>query len=67
MVETESPPFDQLLPDDAEEVRVTLPPLQKAVGPFAVITGVLGLAFTTTVVGTDNNDVHPFTLTYETV
>ena len=63
MVETAIPPFDQLLPDDVEEVSVTLLPLQKVVGPFAVITGALGLALTTTTVGVDKNDVHPFTFT----
>ena len=33
-------------------VKVTLPPLQKVVGPLAVITAG-GLAFTVTVVGAD--------------
>ena len=67
VVETASPPFDQLFPDEAEEVSVTLPPLQKAVGPFAVITGVLGLAFTTTAIGAEIGEAQPFPLMYETV
>jgi hypothetical protein len=35
------------------EVKITLPPVQKFVGPPAVITGVDGKEFTVTVVATD--------------
>lgn len=39
--------------DDAVDVSVTLPPLQKVVGPPAVITGTAGNAFTVTLVDAD--------------
>ncbi len=67
VVETASPPFDQLFPDKAEDVSVTLPPLQNAVGPFAVITGALGFVFTTTEIGADVGETQPFPLMYVTV
>ena len=60
MVETASPPFDQVFPEDADEVSVTLLPLQKVVGPPGVITGAVGMAFTVTIVGADTSDVQPF-------
>ena len=41
-------PFDQMFPVAADEVRITLPPVQKVVGPLAVIVGVVGNAFTVT-------------------
>jgi hypothetical protein len=43
-------PVDQRLPVEEEDVSVTLPPVQKAVGPLAVIVGVAGVALTETVV-----------------
>lgn len=45
-------PFDQRLPVFTEEVRVTLPPSQKAVAPPAVIVGT-GFGFTVMVVGAE--------------
>ena len=36
------------------EVNVTLPPVQKVVGPPAVIVGVTGKSFTVTTVAADN-------------
>jgi hypothetical protein len=44
-----APPGVQTLPVALLDVRVTLPPAQKVVGPPAVIVGVAGLAFTVTV------------------
>ena len=41
------------------EVKVTLPPAQKVVGPPAVIVGIPGKAFTVTIVATDDALWHP--------
>ena len=41
-------PFDQLLPLAADDVSTTEPPSQKVVGPFGVMAGAAGTAFTTT-------------------
>jgi hypothetical protein len=38
--------LDQRFPDAAEEVSVTLPPVQKVVGPPGVTVGAAGIAFT---------------------
>jgi hypothetical protein len=43
-------PVDHVFPEAALEVKVTLPPEQKVVGPLAEIVGVLGVGFTVTVV-----------------
>ena len=43
------------------DVSVTLPPVQKVVGPLAVTTGVEGFAFTVTVVAADVAE-HPLAL-----
>ena len=45
-------PVDQRYDDAAFEVRVTLPPAQKVVGPLALIDGD-GFAFTITPVAAD--------------
>lgn len=42
-------PFDQVFPELAEDVNVTLPPEQKVVGPPALIVGVDGTGDTVTV------------------
>ena len=42
-------PFDHKYDELALEVKVTLPPSQKVVGPPAVIVGVDGTGFTVTV------------------
>ncbi len=41
------------LPDDAEEVSVTLPPGQKVVGPDGVIVGAGGIGLTVTTIGAE--------------
>ena len=46
-------PFDQVFPVAEEEVRVTEPPVQKLIGPLAVMVGTAGSGFTVTVVATD--------------
>ena len=40
-------------------VKVTLPPTQKLVGPFAVIVGTAGLALTVTTIGFEGAELHP--------
>ena len=47
------------LPEAAEEVSVTLPPVQKVVGPLAVTVGVDGMRFTVTEVCADAGEVQP--------
>jgi hypothetical protein len=39
-------PADQVFPDAAEDVRVTLPPAQNVVGPLGVMVGVAGVGLT---------------------
>ena len=51
--------FDQVLLLDEDDVRTTLPPEQKVVGPLAVIVGVGGMGLTVTVTGIDGGDVQP--------
>ena len=51
----------------ALDVKVTLPPAQKVVGPLAVITGVTGKAFTVTTVAADDALWHPFAFVTLTV
>jgi hypothetical protein len=46
-------PFDHKFPVPELEVKVTLPPVQKAVGPPAEITGITGKALTVTTVAAD--------------
>ena len=46
-------PFDQRFPVADDEVKVTLPPLQKVVAPEAVIVGVSGPAVSVTTVAAD--------------
>ncbi|MNU79314.1 hypothetical protein D3C71_689280 [compost metagenome] len=53
-------PFDQVFPVAEDEVRITEPPVQKVVGPLAVIVGVVGSGFTVTVVATDVEEQGPF-------
>ena len=53
-------PVDQVLPVPAEDVNVTEPPVQKEVGPPAVMVGVAGVGFTVTVVAAEVAE-HPFT------
>src|SRR5262245_37334308 len=50
------------LPLALDEVRVTLPPAQKVVGPPGVMVGVAGVALTTTFV-VPAAEVQPFTVT----
>ena len=56
-------PSLQTLPLAALDVRVTLPPLQKVVGPPGVMVGVGGMGFTVTTVGVETVEVHPATTT----
>jgi hypothetical protein len=51
---------DQELPVGCEEVSVTDPPVQKDVGPLAVITGAEGIGFAVTVTGDEAGETHPF-------
>jgi len=51
--------FNHELPVPALEVKVTLPPAQKAVGPPAVIVGITGKALTVTTVAADAALWHP--------
>ena len=48
-----APPGVQTLPVAELEVRTTLPPAQKVVGPPAEMVGVAGLALTVTTVGAE--------------
>lgn len=52
-------PFDQRLFAGEEEVKVTVPPAQKVVGPLAVIVGTAGIVFTITFIGVDGAEVQP--------
>jgi hypothetical protein len=47
-------PVDHKYDEPELEVKVTLPPAQKVVGPLAVMTGVAGNALTVTIVATDS-------------
>jgi len=60
-------PFDQVLPVAAEEVRTTLPPSQKVVGPLAEIVGAAGVGVIVTVVAGENAEEHPLALMAETL
>lgn len=46
-------PVDQVFPVAEEDVRTTEPPVQKVVGPPAVMVGTPGVGFTVTVVAAD--------------
>jgi hypothetical protein len=50
------------LPDDALDVRITLPPEQKVVGLAGEIVGWAGIAFTVTTTGVDAAEEHPLTV-----
>ena len=58
-------PFDQRFPVAADEVSMTLPPSQKVVVPVTVTVGLVGMAFTVTVVASDSAELQVplFTLT----
>jgi hypothetical protein len=57
--------FDHTLPEACEEVNVTEPPAQNVVGPLALITGVVGFAFTVIFVTVEVEE-HPFPSVYVT-
>lgn len=57
MIDCVVAPFDQRFPFAADDVNTTLPPAQKVVAPPAVIVGVVGNAFTVTVVPADAIEV----------
>lgn len=46
-------PVDQVFPVADDEVRITEPPVQKVVGPPAVMVGTAGSGFTVTVVAVE--------------
>ena len=46
-------------PGEVLAVRITLPPVQKVVGPEAVIVGTAGVGETFTIVGVEVAEVHP--------
>jgi len=46
-------PFDHAFPVVAEDVKTTVPPEQKVVGPLALMVGVAGNRLTVTTVGVD--------------
>jgi hypothetical protein len=52
-------PVDHVFPEAEEDVSVTLPPVQKLVGPLALIVGVAGVGFTVTAVAAEFEDVQP--------
>jgi hypothetical protein len=60
-------PVDHKYVVPALDVSVTLPPVQKVVGPPAEIVGADGKAFTVTAVGADDELWHPFALVTLTV
>lgn len=53
-------PVDHVFPVADDEVRVTFPSGQKVNGPLALIEGVAGITFTTTVVPAEAGDIQPF-------
>lgn len=59
-------PVVHRLPDEAEDVKVTELPSQNVLGPFKLITGVGGFAFTVTTTG-EETAVHPCAFVCETV
>lgn len=52
-------PLDHEFPDTADEVNVTLPPVQNDVGPLAETVGAAGDAVTVTFVGAEEAEEHP--------
>jgi hypothetical protein len=60
-------PVDHKYVVPALEVKVTLPPAQKVVGPPAVIVGVAGRLFTVTTVASDVALWQPLALVTRTV
>jgi hypothetical protein len=59
--------FDHKYVVPALEVKVTLPPVQKVVGPPALIVGVAGKAFTVTTVAVEEALWHPAAFVTRTV
>lgn len=55
-------PLDQRFPVADDDVKTTLPPVQKVVGPPAVIVGVAGAGVTVIVLAVDGFEVQPFTV-----
>ena len=53
-----------MFPVELLDLRTTLPPVQKVVGPAGVMTGVAGVGFAVTTTGRDVKEVHPATTTY---
>ena len=59
MVCVVAPPGVQTFPVADDEVKFTLPPEQKLVGPEGVMVGVAGNAFTVTVIVLEGKEVQP--------
>lgn len=55
-----------VFPDRALDVSITLPPSQKVVGPFALITGAVGMGFSVTMAGAET-PLQPLPSLYVTV
>ena len=58
-----TPSLYHWLPPAADDVSVTLPPLQKVIALPADIVGVGGAPLTVTVIADDAGDEHPFAVT----
>ena len=56
----EVPPLDQVLPAVILDIKVTVPPAQKVVGPVVEIVGVVGVGLTTIVFGAEVAEHVPF-------
>ena len=57
-------PFDHKLFEAEEEVKTTLPPEQKVVGPPAVIVGTAGVGFAVTTVAAELPEVQEPPVTF---
>ena len=62
MIDCVVAPFDQVFPVADEDVKTTLPPVQKVVGPPAVIVGVVGSGVTVIVLFVEAVEVQPLTV-----
>ena len=63
MIDCVVAPFDQTLSVADDEVKTTLSPLQNIVAPEAVIDGVEGIGFTTTLVEAETPEAQPAVVT----
>jgi hypothetical protein len=63
-METVVAPVDQTLPNIALDVRITLSPGQKVVGPFGVMVGVGGVGLIVIVIGEEVSETQVPSSTY---